>query len=728
MSQGRQHSFATLFRDVEAVEIPIIQRDYAQGREQAEDVRHDFLTALRDALLAAGSVPLDLDFVYGSFEADADKVLSLLDGQQRLTTLFLLHWYIAMREGRLDDFKARWTRDGRSRFSYATRPSAMEFFHALAGASFALPESSGDWVKLSALLVDCNWFFLAWQGDPTVKSCLTMIDAIHEVFGSVTGSLYLGLVDEERPRVTFHFLNLHDFGLSDDLYIKMNARGKPLTPFENFKAWLVGRISKEPWAASFDADMDQKWIDFFWRLAGKQGGTPERGTDAGAFDDLFLRFMYVMAFFEACNRLDGAFAAQKAAITWITQLREARGYLPLRELEAHDAFDGGMIQLASAVLNHFCTAATDADLVLVERALSRQHDYPDLVRLYALVAFIGSAAERLDPESRTVAKSRWDRVTSNLITNSRIGEPTQAAAAVKGLAGLSLHAIDLYATIAKNTEFTTGFTREQVGEEARKAALIIEDLTRESLFREAEAHGYLQGRIGFLIDFSLQADSSFNAVAFSLYSARARAVLDASVLNSKEFLVERALLSIDDYLLNRGAGKFSFCQPNATAYRDRGENWLRVVGRQGFHSLLDRVGEDAAASLRGIIDGVACKDWRKYIVEDPSLIDYCRERLIHRDASGIYLLSRTRLSGYFVELHSYALYRALLGKPDVLGGAKFRYEPVYGDAQPVLALTLDDQEISVHYKNGAWHCSSAAGDVPLPAALERFIVERGFST
>lgn len=727
MSQGRQHSFATLFRDVEAVEIPIIQRDYAQGREQAEDVRHAFLMTLQDALLAAESVPLDLDFVYGSFEANADKVLSLLDGQQRLTTLFLLHWYIAMREGWLDDFKARWTRDGRSRFSYATRPSAMEFFHALAGATFALPE--GGRVKLSTLLVDCNWFFLAWQGDPTVRSCLTMLDAIHEVFGSVTGSLYLRLVDEERPQVTFHFLNLHDFGLSDELYIKMNARGKPLTPFENFKAWLVGRISKEPWAASFDADMDQKWIDFFWRLAGKQDGTPDSGTaDEGAFDDLFLRFMYVMAFFEACNRLDGAFAAPKAAITWITQLREARGYLPLRELEAHDAFEGGTIQLASAVLNYFCTAATDTDLALVERALSRKHDYPDLVKLYALVAFIGSAAVRLDTEPRTVAKSRWDRVTLNLISNSRIGEPTQAAGAVKGLAGLVHHAVDLYATIANDSKFTTGFTREQLGEEARKAALIIEDPTREALLREAEAHGYLQGCIGFLIDFSLRADSSFDAEAFSQYSARARAVLDASVLNSTEFLVERALLSIDDYLVDRRAGKFSFCQPNATAYRDRGENWLRVVGRPGFHSLLDRVGEDAVASLRGIINGAACADWRKYIVEEPRLIEYCRERLIHREASGIYLLSRTRLSGYFVELRSYALYLALLGKPDVLGSAKFSYKAVYGDALPVLVLTLDDQEISVHYKNGAWRCSSAAGDMPLPAALERFIVERGFST
>ena len=36
--------------------------------------------------------------------------------------------------------------------------------------------------------------------------------------------------------ITFQLLKLDEFGLSDDLYIKMNARGKPLTNFETFKA------------------------------------------------------------------------------------------------------------------------------------------------------------------------------------------------------------------------------------------------------------------------------------------------------------------------------------------------------------------------------------------------------------------------------------------------------------------------------------------------------------
>lgn len=79
------------------IEIPIIQRDYAQGREGKEELRKNFLTALREVV---NDKSLELDFVYGSVK---NKILQPLDGQQRLTTLFLLHWFVAVKENKLDD-------------------------------------------------------------------------------------------------------------------------------------------------------------------------------------------------------------------------------------------------------------------------------------------------------------------------------------------------------------------------------------------------------------------------------------------------------------------------------------------------------------------------------------------------------------------------------------------------------------------------------------------------
>ncbi len=338
-----------------------------------------------------------------------------------------------MCEGHLEDFRARWTKGGRSRFTYATRPSSTEFFDALANAVMAPFADTNLWNGgLSGRLVDSNWFFLSWRSDPTVKSCLTTLDAIARTFG-VTKGIYARLVDEQLPRITFHFLDLERFGLTDDLYIKMNARGKPLTPFENFKAWLVSRVAPEPWAAEFDLSMDQKWMDLFWRLASQK-----KSVSVGqAVDDLYLRFMYVMEFFNACSRIERAYGAPRQAVEWIARLRQARGHIPLRELEDQGAFSPSTAQTVAVVLDHFCGDASRADFVTLEQALAPTSDYLDLIRLFCVVAWVNCSAMKSGPSGLEREKSRWDRVTSNLLANHRIDDVYVAIVGIKGGAGTS---------------------------------------------------------------------------------------------------------------------------------------------------------------------------------------------------------------------------------------------------------------------------------------------------
>ena len=96
------------------IEIPIIQRDYAQGRLGKEYLRNNSLGNLKQALdYQLPESALKLDFVYGS---EDEGKLSPLDGQQRLTTLWLLHWYVALRAGKLEEASVRLRN-----FTYETR-------------------------------------------------------------------------------------------------------------------------------------------------------------------------------------------------------------------------------------------------------------------------------------------------------------------------------------------------------------------------------------------------------------------------------------------------------------------------------------------------------------------------------------------------------------------------------------------------------------------------------
>jgi hypothetical protein len=233
-----------------------------------DEIRETFLEVLHDALAGPSSQRVSLDFIYGEVDGGT---LQPLDGQQRLTTLFLLHWYISARAGVLEG-TAPWTR-----FSYATRQSARRFCERLVTA---VPPSNVE--KLSGWIIDQSWYLFVWRHDPTIQAMLVMLDAIHQQFAEVDAVVAWGrLADTAEPAVSFHLLPVPDMGSAEDLYIKMNSRGKPLTEFENFKAHFEKIIASSPQASNFAQKVDTDWADVFWHYRG----------DDDLVDDEFLRYL-----------------------------------------------------------------------------------------------------------------------------------------------------------------------------------------------------------------------------------------------------------------------------------------------------------------------------------------------------------------------------------------------------------------------------------------------------
>lgn len=293
-------SFWKLLNDKKIV-IPIIQRDYAQGREGKEFLRERFLRQLFDALKDKDNAkPLVLDFVYGSVEGDT---FYPLDGQQRLTTLWLLHWYLALCAGTLPKDKKVL-----EKFSYETRISSRTFCQKLCGITSYQPQKHGN---IATFIRNQTWFYSAYEQDPTIQSMLRMLngtdisdsnkmditDGIEE-YCIKTGltkekakELLKRLKGEDAP-ISFYLLSMEDknMPLTDDLYIKMNARGKVLTDFENFKVDLLkyklssgkclipeNDMSNE----SFSLLLDTRWTDLFWRY---------HSTDCH-IDEIYMSFL-----------------------------------------------------------------------------------------------------------------------------------------------------------------------------------------------------------------------------------------------------------------------------------------------------------------------------------------------------------------------------------------------------------------------------------------------------
>ena len=291
------------------IEIPKIQRDYAQGRLQESEVRKRFLDNIFKTLLKTDDTPMEMDFVYGSID-EKTKKLTLLDGQQRLTTLFLLCWYIGMQE--LNNSELHDLKNSLNKFTYETRPSSREFCQNLNKAETVINFDDLPSKKITNL----PWFYKSYKQDPTIQSMLNMLDAIHEKYIHENQKLF-----DKLQRLQFYILPLNGFNLTDELYVKMNARGKQLTDFENFKAdlikWMKDECNTEfkifvnkiklngremPYYLSLSQKIDTTWTDYFWQETknydpkekDKKGNLihPEGKNVDTLFFQLFCRFFF----------------------------------------------------------------------------------------------------------------------------------------------------------------------------------------------------------------------------------------------------------------------------------------------------------------------------------------------------------------------------------------------------------------------------------------------------
>lgn len=258
-----KYTFWELCNYYDKIEIPIIQRDYAQGRNTEDVLKlrnkfvHDYLiqSILEDE-------KIELDFVYGSIlteviEDEKKKIFIPLDGQQRLTTLFLFHFFVAVKEGRLSEVQ-----DVLKKFTYETRPSAHDFCRILLEIT-----DFNDLSNIKSEIIDSVWFNEEWKNDPTVSGMLNMLDAFSNNVNLINAPIGLldKLICEKSDLVSFYFTDLDQFGLTENLYIRMNARGKMLTEFENFKSEFTKIIRYNHTLLEIIKDkIEYDWVDNLW--------------------------------------------------------------------------------------------------------------------------------------------------------------------------------------------------------------------------------------------------------------------------------------------------------------------------------------------------------------------------------------------------------------------------------------------------------------------------------
>jgi len=680
---GERVTFLQLLQDKNfTIEIPIIQRDFAQGRKSTAEIRELFLETLYDHL--SNDVNIDLDFIYGSLSAElkGSKRFIPLDGQQRLTTLFLLHWYLANKEDRKANFRKSLLLHNKPRFTYETRSSSREFCEALISKEIDFTQLSEDFA-ISDLIRNKPWYYQSWNLDPTINGMLIMLDDIHEMFCNTSG-FYELLVRNENPVITFLFLNLEEFKLTDDLYIKMNARGKPLTEFENFKAKFEQIIrsmdlvddlfsiagKKSTPLEYFSNRIDTNWSDLFWNFRNKK---------TNVFDDELMNFIRVTA-----TNHYASVARRELAINSTNLLRERGDYGELTKVSFSKYEEIGcltpkyiyhIIKLLDRVTHEDGSLERYLDdkfyydeLRMFERVHTGLLSLPDSLQFYGYALYLTSCNDN-------AGLFDWMRVIHNLTTNTTYNAVDEYVASIRSITrmGASCDTIVNYLTL--ETNIVDSFLGIQINEERVKAHLLLKSEDWRRAILAYEHHGYFKGQIGFILKFAgildyynahkhckwpaEEDDVYFNQ--FNYYGDCAEAVFTKNGL--KEFdncLWERALLTKGNYLLEKGPN-YSFLKNE-----DRDVSWKRLLRdnngnkRNIVKVLFDDEYFDignVAHSLSVIITNFGVIDWRYYIIRNPETIRYCSQRMIRFGTnSEVILLGQSQLNHYHVDLHTYSLY------------------------------------------------------------------------
>lgn len=246
----RRMALADLLSGSASLVIPDMQRDFCWGADKTAVLVEGIMR------LYADRRPYVLGLLYG-FEQPADsRQIHIIDGQQRLTVMYLMLGMLYRRTPRpwLKELLVS-PSDGEPKLVYQARREALYFISDLV-AHFFLDRDG----RLS-MLEQSRWFYASYNADTTVRSLIGAIRSIDTVFDAAEGIDFDDFAHFLAHSVTFLYCSLPDAPTAERMFITINTTGEPLTPAQRLRAQT---IAADP---SRDVAIGHIWNemeDFFW--------------------------------------------------------------------------------------------------------------------------------------------------------------------------------------------------------------------------------------------------------------------------------------------------------------------------------------------------------------------------------------------------------------------------------------------------------------------------------
>lgn len=598
------------------IQVPFYQRDYAQGRKdrgRIDNIRKVFVEELYGAI--KGPSICHLGLVFGSYNEN-EKVFIAVDGQQRLTTVFLLHWYVAWRENKLNDYKEKLLH-----FSWDTRSYSSQFVELL----FKIQPSNN---VIDAIKTSSNYFSV-WENDPTVKGMQTMLEEIESRYPQNDCNLCNRLF-ADNCNIQYDILKLEKDS-DGKTYLKMNSRGRSLTTFELFKSKLLDK-----YMPNFGHKFDNEWLSYLIKIS---------ATSDSQFSDPdipFMNFINEYTYLQLKLKSGSDIANDYKEFT-DAKVKGELTDVPFISFDKYNcAFEGDCLEYFEKSLDWICRNYENIKLIDNKIRFNDSRFFIDAIikdnnpnfthraKLFAVFKYAElTGYNQIDTE----LYKKWTRVFRNLVANTDI-DGSNIGGICKAINKIDTS--NIYCYLSNGGELTA-FTKDQVAEEIAKAKRILDECgnlrkyegpckkengldyhTWEEIINDAEKMYFFKGAIAFLFN-----DFNGQPTAWNLFDRkldRAKQIFDANGLK-------------EEYLIDTLQCLYSYCDSwdNQFWWSHKIFNGLATTWKENILTLVDRNYQYVYASpvhhiLMGDEPRTEIKDERIRILSNRSLIEYILKR------------------------------------------------------------------------------------------------------
>lgn len=297
LKDGKSYTVKDLFQgDNDKIVIPDLQRDYCWTPDMVVGLLNTFIE-FSQQMDEYDDTKIPMGLIYGYYSESNDgqievphPQLQLCDGQQRLTSIFLILGMLNRKFHKpgvekpytrllMSDFEKEQD-DCEPYLLYAVRESSTYFFSDLTLEFFI-----DDKIKNVDELMSQSWYLNDYKNDPTVNNIIEAIRAIDVILSNESLDLdRLGTFITER--MDFLYCDMGNRTNGEETFVVINTTGEPLSGSENLKPVVIRSfINSENPTACAQWEEIETW---FWKNRNNGNDT----ADAGFVE--FLRWITIL--------------------------------------------------------------------------------------------------------------------------------------------------------------------------------------------------------------------------------------------------------------------------------------------------------------------------------------------------------------------------------------------------------------------------------------------------